>query len=88
MIVGNELKSAIERMGLNPNKFAKLCIKKDGRPLTQTAIVDIITKPGIQPKPETVEAIERALSHVCPHCKQYWPDAAKAQSAKKSRKAG
>jgi hypothetical protein len=72
MIMGTELKAAIERMGLNPNAFAKICIKKDGKPLSQSAIVDLITKPTTQPKPETKEAVEAALRQTCPHCGQYW----------------
>ncbi len=79
--MGSELKLAIERMGLNPNAFAKICIKRDGRPLSQSAIVDLITKPTTQPKPETKEAVERALRQTCPHCGQYWE---KKQQRKKA----
>lgn len=81
--MGHALKEAIEKMGLNPNKFAKLCIKKDGRALTQTAIVDLIAKPEMKPKPETIEAIEKVLSQTCPHCGQYWPNAPKQQARRR-----
>jgi hypothetical protein len=75
--MGSELKLAIERMGLNPNAFAKICVKKDGKPLSQSAIVDLITNPNIRAKPETVEAVEAALEKTCPHCGQYWEKAPK-----------
>lgn len=73
--MGENLREAIERMGLNPNAFAKLCKKPDGTPLSQSAIVGLINNPKIRPKPETVEAVEKALSQVCPHCHQHWPAA-------------
>lgn len=81
--MGAALKEAIEKMGLNPTKFAKLCVKKDGKPLSQSAVVNLITKPNVTPEPETQEAIERILSQTCPHCGQYWPGAPKSAHRKK-----
>lgn len=78
--MGTELKQAIERMGLNPNKFAKICIKANGKALSQSAIVDLIQRPHRKPEPDTVEAIERALSKICPHCEQYWEGKKKRRS--------
>lgn len=78
--MGADLKDAIEKMGLNPTRFAKLCIKKDGKPLSQTAVVNLISKPDVTPEPETVEAVERLLAQTCPHCGQYWPSPTKKRA--------
>lgn len=77
MLYGQDLKRAIEEMGLNPRSFASVCVRTDGTVLTRTAIDDFIRKPGIQAKPENVHAVERALAKACRCCGQYTekPDA-------------
>lgn len=71
MIVGEDLARAIEEMGLNPNSFAKLA------GVSQTAILNLIRTPKVQPKPATAAAVEHVLSKSCRCCGQYTekPDA-------------
>lgn len=71
MIVGEHLAKAIEEMGLNPNSFAKLA------GVSQTAILNLIRTPNVQPKPATAAAVEHVLNKSCRCCGQYTekPDA-------------
>lgn len=71
MIYGQELKRAIEEMGLNPRSFAAKCVRKDGRALSRTAIDDFIRRDGIQATPEVAWAVEAALAKRCRCCGQY-----------------
>jgi hypothetical protein len=73
VMTGKKLKDAIEKMGLNPNSFAKITAKDDGTPLSQGTISNIIRNPAVTPDAETIRAIERALKMVCPHCGRYLP---------------
>jgi len=71
MLLGEELAQAIKEMGLNPTAFAKLCLKKDGKPLSQTAVVNLIRTSKIEPETDTVKAVESVLAKRCRCCRQY-----------------
>ncbi len=71
MLYGQELKTAIEEMGLNPRSFAAKCIRKNGKPLSRTAIDDFIRKSGIEATDEVASAVESALAKACRCCGQY-----------------
>ena len=93
MLLGTELARAIQEMGLNPNSFAKKCVKADGKPLSQSAILNLINNPKVRPEKETADAVESALKKRCRCCRQYteredaWDhSAADAASGGKQRK--
>ena len=65
MLVGAELRRAIEDMGLNPNSFAVAA------GISQTAVLNLINNPKLQPKPATVAAVERTLTKACRCCGNY-----------------
>lgn len=71
MLKGPDLAEAIKEMGLNPTSFAKLTRKRDGKPLSQTAIVNLIRMPTIDPEDDTIEAVEEVLKKRCRCCMQY-----------------
>lgn len=65
MLVGSELDEAIKEMGHNPNSFAKLV------GVSQTAVLNWINNPKVQPKPELQERVEAILRKRCRCCGQY-----------------
>lgn len=73
VMTGKKLEDAIEKMRITPNAFAKLCIRENGKPLSQSTIVNLIKMPGIVPDSDTIKAVERALKQTCSHCGQYLP---------------
>jgi hypothetical protein len=85
MLFGQELKRAIEEMGLTERQFAAKCVRADGTVVSSQAVNDLIRKtrnPERHELTETEKAVEAALKKACRLCGHYtekphaWRDSA------------